>query len=277
MASLLDIESSLGFGSPTELYLFEHGEDFYAYNSGSKKVLHTDGILYSPLSLSREKLQRSSDDVKNTIKIEMPGDSPVPLLFRNKRPAKKVTLKIFRFHRYTKESWLFFNKEAEVPGEFRCIFSGEVIQSTWNDISATLDCAPTSALQRRQCLRFGYQSQCNYHVFDELCGLKIQDWQYEITVTEITGSGYTLKVTGLSEDEEFYKGSLVSVDEDDFRDVLSASGNQITILTPFDGLKVGQKLQITKGCDRSAKACKSFNNFDNFFGFLTIPTENPFV
>ena len=277
MQSIRDIEASLGFGSPTELYLFEHGEDVYAYTSSSKRVLHTDGVIYNPLPIKRDKIQRSQQDNRNRLQIDVPGDSPIPMIFRNKQPKKHVTLKVFRFHRYTKESWLWFNKEAELPGEFITIFSGEVVQTTWNNTVATLDCASVSALQRRQCLRFGYQAQCNHHVFDELCGLKIQDWQEEVTVTSIQNNGFTINVTGLLNSNDYYKGSIISKNDDDFRDVLSVNAGVITLFSPLSDLVVGDKLKITKGCDRSSAACKSFNNFDNFFGFVTIPTDNPFI
>ncbi|MDH0145134.1 phage BR0599 family protein [Stutzerimonas stutzeri] len=276
MLSMSDIEASFGFGSPTELYLFEHGDDQYAYTSGSKKVMHTDGIIYIPLAIERGKLQRTQEDAKNRLSITLPGDSPIPMLFRNKQPSQHVSLRIFRFHRYTKEQLKWTGSERGVGNEYICAFSGEVIQTTWNNSLATLDCAPISALQRRQTLRFGYQSQCNHHLFDENCGLKIQDWQQTVTVTAINESGFKLEVSGKTSLDDYYRGGLISKNDDDFRDVVSVVGTTVELIAPFDGLKVGETLQITKGCDRSAASCQSFENFDNFFGCLTIPTENPF-
>lgn len=278
MINFREIESSLGLGSPTELYLFDHGGDRYAYTSGTKTIMHTDGTVYEPLPIERGKLQRTKEDHKNRLDIRVPGDSPIPMLFRNRQPTRHVSLRIFRMHRYTEEQWAWTGTGRSFGNEYRCIFAGEVIQSSWDNATATLLCAQTSALQRRQTLRSGYQSQCNNHLFDENCRLRHQDWQHDIEITDVIDAGFTLKAANILHGNEYYRGSLISVGGDDFRDVLSVDKNrrEIKLLSPFDGLQPGSILQITKGCDRSAAACHSFDNFDNFFGCLTIPTENPF-
>lgn len=276
MLSMSDIEASFGFGSPTELYLFEHGDDQYAYTSSSKKVMHTDGIIYMPLPIDRGKLQRTQEDFKNKLSITVPGDSAIPMLFRNRQPSQHISIKIFRLHRHSREMSAWLGDVPPLGNEYVCSFSGEVIQATWNNSIATLECAPVTALQRRQTLRFGYQSQCNHNLFDENCRLKIQDWQQDVIVTDIQKSGFKLLVSGKTSPDDYYRGGLISKSDDDFRDVVSVVGSAVEIIAPFDGLKIGDVLQITKGCDRSAASCQSFGNFDNFFGCLTIPSENPF-
>lgn len=263
MLTLQKIEAALSLSRPIELYLFEHGDSKFAYTSGSKAHLHVDGLIYNPLALRRGKLQRTNEDYKNRLSIELPGDSPVPLLFRSTLPSNHVTLKIFRSQRDAKN--LFIN-----------IFSGEVVGVTWNNSIATLDCCPATALLRRQIMRTGYQSQCNHHLYDQRCSLEIQDWQEETTVKSISNSGYTIELTSKSHEAEYYKAGLLSKDGSDFRQVNSVDGNFFELMSPIDGLAVGDVVQVAKGCDRSAASCQSFGNFDHFLGFLTIPTDNPF-
>ena len=263
MLKLQKIEAALSISRPIELYLFEHGESKFAYTSGSKSHLHVDGLIYNPLALRRGKLQRTNEDYKNRLSVEIPGDSPVPSLFRSTLPSDHVTLKIFRTQR-------------DLKNQFINIFAGEVVGVTWNNSVATLDCCPATALLRRQIMRTGYQSQCNHHLYDSRCSLEMQDWQEDTTVVAITNSGYTVQLANKAHETEYYKAGLLSKNGSDFRQINSVVGNKFELMSPIDGLTVGDVVQVAKGCDRSAASCHSFGNFDNFLGFLTIPTDNPF-
>ncbi len=263
MLTLKQIEASLSLSRPIELFLFESGGIQYAYTSGSKQHMHTDGLVYKPLAMSRGKVQRTTDDYKNKLEITLPGDSPVPLLFRSHLPQNHVTLKAFRTQQGAKDQYIN-------------IFSGEVTQCSWSNSIATLQCNPVSALLRRQVLRTGYQSQCNHHLYDSRCKLQLQDWQEQTTVTAITNNGYNIEVSAKAHEDSYYSAGILSKDNADFRMITATTGNVFSLISPLDALKVGDNIQIAKGCDRSAAACQSFNNFDNFFGFLAIPTDNPF-
>lgn len=263
MLTLQSIQQALSLSRPVELFLFEHGTEKYAYTSGSKQHLHTDGLVYTPLSLKRGKVQRTAEDYKNKLSIEMPGNSPVPLLFRSHLPSSHVVLKVFQTQR-------------DLPGESINIFAGEVTSVTWNNSVASLDCNPVSRALGRQVLRCGYQSQCNHHLYDTRCGLQIQDWQEDTKVTAIKDNGFTVEVANKQNEDDYYITGLVSKGWSDFRMITGSSGNAFNLMSPIDGLKVGDAIQVAKGCDHSAAACRSFGNFENFLGFLTIPTENPF-
>lgn len=263
MLTLQKIESALSISRPIELYLFEHGASKFAYTSGSKAHLHVDGLVYAPLALRRGKLQRTNEDYKNRLSVEIPGDSPVPSLFRSTLPSDHVTLKIFRTQR-------------DLKNQFINIFAGEVVGVTWNNSIASLDCCPATALLRRQIMRTGYQSQCNHHLYDSRCSLEMQDWQEDTTVVAITNSGYTIQLAKKAHADTYYTAGLLSKGGSDFRQINSVAGNNVELMSPIDGLAVGDFVQVAKGCDRSAASCQSFGNFDNFLGFLTIPTDNPF-
>lgn len=263
MLTLKSIERALSLSSPIELFLFEHGTEKYAYTSGSKQHLHTDGLVYKPLSLKRGKVQRTAEDYKNKLTVEVPGDSPVPLLFRSHLPSNHVTLKVFQTQR-------------DLASESINIFAGEVTSVTWNNSIASLDCNPVSRSLGRQVLRCGYQSQCNHHLYDTRCGLQIQDWQEDSFVTAIRDNGFTVEVASKQHADDYYLTGLLSKKGSDFRMITESVGNTFRLMSPIDGLKVGDAIQVAKGCDHSAAACHSFDNFENFLGFLTIPTENPF-
>lgn len=260
------IERSLSLNKPVELYLFEFGSQFFAYTSGSRPHLHTDGVIYEPLAMKRGKVQRTAEDYKNQLTIDLPGDSPVPLLFRSHLPAKHVTLKIFRSQRSDRS--LYVN-----------VFAGEVSAVAWNNSIATLTCNPASALLRRQILRFGYQSQCNHHLYDDLCALDITQYQESQTVLKVENGGAKIYLSALNHDPDYYLAGLVSFDETDYRMILEVNQaeNSVTMISGMDSLNVGSLVKLAKGCDRSARACHSFNNFENFSGCLTIPDENPFL
>jgi len=278
MLTVSKIEESLSLSKPVELYLFEHGQSRHAYTTGSKDYLHTDGQIYKPLPISRSGITQTGDDNKSPIKVKLPGDSPVPMLFLTHLPQDHVTLRVFRVNHHSREQYAFNPDLDTLPaGQVVSIFSGEVIQSTWDNTIAELTCAPYSALQRRQMLRTGYQSQCNHAVYDELCGLKIGDFQETVTVTSISNNGKTLLVDSKAHPDAYYKAGLATLDGSNYRSITSVLGLEVNLLSPFDGIKVGDQIDLSKGCDGSSAACHSFGNFLNFLGCLDIPTENPFT
>jgi uncharacterized phage protein (TIGR02218 family) len=278
MLTVSKIEESLSLSKPIELYLFEHGQNKFAYTTGSKQYLHTDGQIYRPLPISRSGITQTGDDNKSALKVKLPGDSPVPLLFLTHLPQDHVTLKVFRVNHHLREQFLTSEDiVAESTPSFVSIFSGEVIQSTWDNTTAELTCAPYSALQRRQMLRTGYQAQCNHSVYDELCGLKIGDHQETVTITAIQNQGKTLVIDSKAHPDDYYRAGLATLDGSNYRSVLGVTGLEVHLLSPFDGIKIGDRIDLAKGCDGSSSACHSFGNFSNFLGFLDIPTENPFT
>lgn len=277
MLTMSKIESSLSLSRPVELYLFEYGQKQYAYTTGSKQHLHTDGLVYKPLPIKRSSITRTQDDNKSALQVTVPGDSEVPLIFLSQLPQNHVMLRIFRTNDYLLEQYKLSNNIDESSlGAYTSVFTGEVVQTRWNNTVAELTCAPVSALQRRQMLRMGYQAQCNNHVFDDLCTLKLSDWQETVTVTAIDNNGFTVIINSKSHPDAYYGAGLLSKNSSDFRTVTRVAGTSISLLSPFDGLKVGDQLELAKGCNGSASSCQSFGNFDNFLGCLNIPTDNPF-
>lgn len=277
MLTLSKIESSLSLSRPVELYLFEYGQKQYAYTTGSKQHLHTDGLVYTPLPIKRSSITRTQDDNKSSLQVTVPGNSEVPLIFLNQLPQNHVMLRVFRTNDYLLEQYkLASSIDGAVSSAYTSVFTGEVVQTRWNNTVAELTCAPVSALQRRQMLRMGYQAQCNNHVFDDLCTLKLTDWQETVTVTAIVNNGFTIVINSKSHPDDYYGAGLLSKNSSDFRTVTRVAGTSISLLSPFDGLKVGDQLELAKGCNGSASSCQSFGNFDNFLGCLNIPTDNPF-
>lgn len=265
MLTLEQIEKSNSLSAPVELYLFEHGTDSYAYCNDSRKFLHVDGRVYEPLPINRTKIQRSSQDYKNKLDIELPSNSAIPLLFQGHLPAKHVYISVLVAQR-------------DNPALSQESFSGEVIGCDFSNTTGTLHCAPSSGLLRRQMLRFGYQSQCNNHLYDDLCGLDITKFQKDSVVQAISENGTKLQLSYVGDSTEYYLAGLLSFDESDFRMItgVNISTREVTLISPIYGIEVGSNVKIAKGCDRSASACQGFGNFDNFYGFLTIPNTNPF-
>ena len=89
-------------------------------------------------------------------------------------------------------------------------------------------------------------------------------------------NGFTVEVASKQNEDDYYITGLLSKNGSDFRMITSCVGNAFKLMSPIDGLRVGDAIQVAKGCDHSAVSCHSFDNFDNFLGFLTIPTDNPF-
>lgn len=254
---------SLSKNRPIELYKFIYGDRSYTYNSGPKDWTSLDSTLYKSHPIDRNSIQRTNEDYKNTLTIDVPHDNPVAQLFKKNLPSDHVYIEVKQTQR-------------DDPIALKHLFSGEVTQVTWNNATARLICNPASALMRRQVLRMGYHAQCNHHLFDDMCGLRLQDWQEAAIVQSVTSSGTTVQVNSKQNDDGYYIAGLLSTTKGDHRTIVAVDNNTIEIQSPIDDLKSGDVIRISKGCDRSAAACQSFDNYDNFFGCLTIPQDNPF-
>ncbi|MFG0756141.1 phage BR0599 family protein [Pseudomonas sp. TYF_14] len=259
-------EKSGWLSQPYELYRFTHAGDTHAFTTKTKQLLHVDGTIYQPAFLKRGSITRTEDPNKQKLSITVSADNPVAQLFKRGLPGREITLKIIRVQKAA----------AGDPGIN--LWSGQVTSANFNDDKCSLECEPVAALMNKAALRMYYQFQCNHNLFDELCSLDVNDWSEYHAVSAIEQNGTLLTLNTITQPDGYYAAGLAEIN-DQWVMVTGhdAATNKVLILSALDGLKEGDVIRLTKGCDRTKAACNSFGNKDNFFGFQTIPTDNPFI
>lgn len=137
---------------------------------------------------------------------------------------------------------------------------------------------------------------CNNTFCDKVCGLKLKDFTYTATIREVKSQtsiiidNFTDKAFSEYTEEErtqfisrFNFGLLIIKNR-------ILSGYKIDIrnadITDDDGLKLylntnikplcqqGDEVDLIYQCDKTQKACKSFNNLANFTGFSYVPVKS---
>lgn len=78
-------------------------------------------------------------------------------------------------------------------------------------------------------------------------------------------------------DHDLKGGEIINNRTGERRMVADNLANSIDINYGFLDIVEGDVVSMVRGCDHSSATCKAkFNNFDNYGGFLFIPTKNPY-
>ena len=255
--------------SRKELYSFSHGSKNWYFTSSSKKVVH-NGIEYLPVrGLGRGNIEDADLD-KCEIDIVFPQPMPIrnaenddfSQVFINKIYFESVYLTIIELYR----------------DEPLVLFKGRVTQPKFDESAhtMTLVCSTAESYQRRNILTRKFQRNCANKIYDRFCGLKIEDWAQEATVTAVNGLSVTFTLNDpnfVLESGYFTRGLLL---KDGLETFIQEHAGTLQLYREHQGLAVGDLVLLAPGCDQSVSLCNSrFNNHLRYHGFPNMPTENP--
>jgi uncharacterized phage protein (TIGR02218 family) len=251
-------------GEPIELYEFTSGETIYRYTNGDEDIVYNT-YTYSAIPIERSAPVQSKESAQSKIRINMPRDSSVPQIFVNISPSNTVWVTILRYHRNDSEVITYWQ--------------GRVRGVVWTLSKCELECEPQDAMLKRMALWRTYQNVCNHALYSAQCGVQANANKFPVVIgtvsdTTITSSDLSAITSGWLT-AGFIKRRTPDAQQ---RFISSHSGNTITILQAFDGLQVGETVDVFAGCLRDYGTCRTkFNNGDNYGGFPYVPTRNPFT
>jgi len=162
-----------------ELYQFKHGNKAWYFTNHRKDVVHNDITYKSVRGLDRDAIEDADID-KCEIEVTFPqstlinaaGDS-FTSIFLNKIYFESVYLTILELEQ----------------NETLVLFMGRVTQPKFNDSEDTmmLVCSTGESYLNRTILTRKFQKTCPNSIYDRWCGLKFEDWAFDVTVTAING------------------------------------------------------------------------------------------
>ncbi|HCG5552399.1 TPA: phage BR0599 family protein [Vibrio parahaemolyticus] len=246
-----------------ELFSFKtkSGNKVWNLTSADSEYLASDGVIYTPAVIGCPAFKTMTSEVES-FDLEVSLSFPILKEFRNGVPAEPILITIMREDRITK------NRKIYYKGEVLC-----------NDLAA-MKSSMSNIMQRlsTNCMRMTYRGMCNHVLYTRHCGLAKADWQDIVVVNEIKNSGTTLVCNLLDKEDNYYANGIISFG---MHQVMVTASNQqnseLTLLTPIDGLSVGDEVFVAKGCNKSYESCKSFNNVENFFGCPHVEFVNLFI
>lgn len=257
------------FKSKKDLFEFKHGDKTWYFTSSAKAVDH-NGHTYLPLVVGRSDITDEDIDKCDT-EITFPypmqilnaeGDD-LQALFINKIYYKSVTVTILELYK----------------GETLVIHIGRITQPKFDDDENTMTLVSSTAetQQNKSILTRKFQKTCSNKIYDRICGLKVEDWSVEITVTAISGLtvSFTINDSSTYPENYFSRGALYK--NGIFTSIMSSVGGSLVLGRQHFGMQVGDVVMIAPGCDQTrAGPCHTiFNNHLRFMGFPNIPASNP--
>lgn len=259
-------EESRENGQPTELYQLVLGGETFNYTSSvdDQTIL---GVPYTAVPVRRSSILIGAEPRQDVLTLTLPTNIAPMDRYVSIVPGQKATLTIRRLHR----------TDGGSP-QVVVIFKGTVraVGYSNNGTTADLTVLPLTAGLAQQIPRFTYQGLCNHVLYDTRC--KIDEASYKIDGAVTVVSGNTLTIPGLNAQADgYYAGGFAQDGSLDFRMILTHTGNDITLLLPFQQTVISKTLSVFAGCDHTIATCKTkFNNVVNYGGYAFVPLRNIF-
>ena len=246
-----------------ELYQLKHGDKVWSFTSARKAVVH-NSIEYLPVrGLQRTAIEDESIDKCDT----------------------EVTFP--QMH--------LLNAEGE---DLATIFAGKIFYGGVTITILELYQGETLVLHKgRNILTRKFQYSCLNSIYDRWCGLKFEDWSFEVEVTAIDGLKISFdvvptQVLDAAGNPMFDEEGQAIMETKSYPDqwlnlglmlkggvhtlITTSSANSFILYRQHVGLAVGDVFPVVPGCDQSKKMCdEKFNNWARYAGHQFIPNSNP--
>lgn len=269
MATFDQLESSQEGSNPFELYEFILGGVSFFYTSAEDEI--TVGLnVFTPIAISRGKLGQSGDQSTRTLTISMPTETAISQKYRKIPPGEKAVVNVFRFQR---------NESPAFATEI-LLFKGLVATCRFPNDGNTAEFAVRSV---ESSLNFNiplynFGGMCQLLLYSTACGADPTVFDHLGTCTSTSGDTITidgLNASGLSMASGYIRPTGVN----DFRMVLSQSGDVVTLLLPFQLDPTGQTMQAFAGCDHliEGDCATTFDRVNDYRGYAFVPSRDIFA
>lgn len=258
-------EESRNLGEPFQLFTFRAGNDFFRYTTADH-IISVAGLDYLPdQPMESAEIKETNVDDKGKLNFKVMRNHDIANLFLISSPPA-VSLTITAGH------------EGDPDSDIITIWTGRVVACEWGeDDEATLSCESATTVLQRSGLPYKFGTTCQHTLYRGGCALDIFANSALLPVSAVNGYAVTIPDI-IGEPENNYNGGLLIRDGVNYR-MITAFDNTtgtVQLIRPFEQLDAGDVIRVALGCNRSAERCKELENFENFLGFTTIPTRNPF-
>ncbi|MNY99995.1 hypothetical protein D3C78_165750 [compost metagenome] len=272
-----------------ELYQLKHGDKVWNFTSARKAVFH-NSIEYLPVrGLQRTAIEDESIDKCDT-EVTFPQmhlfnaeGEDLADIFAGKIFYGGVTITILELYQ----------------GETLVLHKGRVTQPKYDEDADTLTlvCETGESYLNRNILTRKFQYSCPNSIYDRWCGLKFEDWSFEVEVTAIDGLKVSFdvvptQVLDAAGNRMFDEEGQAIMETKSYPDqwlnlglmlkggvhtlITTSTVNTFTLYRQHFGLVVGDIFPVVPGCDQSIKTChEKLNNSHRFAGHQHIANSNP--
>lgn len=262
-----DFENSVHDGSPVECYKFTGSFRIYRYTSADQAQT-VNGEAYEPIAGKRGTI-RSGTQADDTLalEVEMPFNTDVVQDYAYAESPPSLLLEVFRVHR-----------GGNFAVDWILLWKGKVSAFNVNGRVAKVRVPSIFARALQGDLPSAYyQAPCNHVLYDSRCGVSRAANTTVTTVTDVAPLAFNVLNDG-GVNSALAAGEAINNRTGERRLILGNLAGTVSINYPFVDMKVGDEVQLTKGCDHSFTTCKAkFANGARFGGHPYIPADNPFA
>lgn len=260
-------ETSLEGSRPFEIYKILLGSQEFFYTSGDDAVT-VDGDEYLPIEIKRTAIAMGKQARAKVVSVAIAASTELAQRYVGPPPGVRATISIFRLQRVTG------------VGDKVLIYSGTIkaVSFPKNGQFADMQCQSLEASTNRAVPRYTYMGMCNHLLYSTICGVVQNDFKHVGIVTAIVNNIITiadLSASGLDVKGGFLDNSTGS----EKRQILAVTGDDVTVLLPFEVSPIGTTITAFAGCDRvlTSDCAVTFENEERFGGFAFVPNRNPFT
>lgn len=258
-------EASPESGQPVELYRFTIGTTVYRYTSADEDYVF-EATTFVPRQISRSSPAQSTEEKQQQLEVTLPANDDIALRFIGVVPGEVMSLEVIRVHRNDPDQ------------EGIAFWEGRVTGASYQDnaTKCVMLCRTSESATSRSIPRYKFQGICNHILYDSSCQVVPASFDYAGEV--IAEASRQITVDGLSAmGADWAVGGYVAT-ANDYRLVMSQSGDVLTLLIDFAVNLLGSTVTVFAGCDHNFPTCRDkFSNSINFGGFPFVPTRNPFT
>ena len=266
-------EDSLYEGSPIDLYKFVLGGKTYLFTS-SDAVVNVGLSRAENIHIKHTNIKSSSNKKKSGVDIELPLTLDLAQTLLHNPPDAVLEVTIMRKHDGDDQWYTYWRGNGSASKET-------------GDKTVVLECQNLVIATERSGLRTKYGKTCGHSLYDQSdgsCRVNINNYTFSKTVSKQESTKLTINnlMTGVNTPAKFasnyFVGGKVVVGNKYERYIEAQNGNVLTLTSPIPEIKAGGTVSIIAGCDRNYETCRlKFSNNENYGGFPTIPTKNPFA
>lgn len=286
--SVESIEASEQDSSPRELYDITHGVTIYRLTSADHDIVQ-NGQLYTATPMMRGEIGAPIvDDNESDLEVTLPIDHAfVRRYLQQFVPPQKITVLLRR---------MYFPS-----GDVETVFVGEITSMSCDDdnTEATFRVpVRSSEAAVRQLPVLSVSRACPYILYGPGClvdrNASVGGLAHKVSATVLYVNGRDVRVDLADTDRNGIwaeGGELVVTSGTALGERMSirsqsdlnpgfSSVADLSMQLPIPGLQVGHSVDVFAGCDHTIdgeEGCRiKFDNKDNFGGFPSLPTANPF-
>lgn len=260
-------ERSPDLGSPIELYDFVIGLEHFRYTSSDATFVFS-GETFTKAQIERSQFEETDELTKSDLTLTVARDFAIADQFRVAPPSYVVLLNLYRTH--------------DGDTERNLIWTGRVLNASWEGVRATLYCENLMTAMQRPLLRRVVSRQCMHVLYGNRC--KVVNTAHKVETSVFTFAGTTVEVTAgaLSvQPDGYYAGGYVELELSPGRltkrTIISQVGDVLTISHPIPDLEATADIDVFPGCDHLPATCNTkFANKANYGGQENMPRRNPF-